>query len=96
MYIMQYIKHRFHHLDGIVGNIEVMGDHDVFFGVRMNIRIPSYTAQPIAELKTFRDRRRVEPSKNPEAPRFWKVISEMLRSKAMRVDIPARLSRPSA
>jgi len=37
--------------------------------VRINIKMPSNTAQPIAELKILRDMRKEVPSKKPEIPR---------------------------
>ena len=46
----------------------------------MVMSTPSYTAQPMAELKIFRDMRRVEPAKKPATPRCYskEVVSSGL------------------
>ena len=58
--------------EGVVENWIV--HHADFWGgrlpvVRMKMSMPSYTAQPMAELRTLRERRNTAPSKNPGRPR---------------------------
>ena len=52
-----------------------------YYIVRMNMSTPSYTAQPIAELSTLRERRNDAPSKKPATPRCCIGISNQWQRK---------------